>query len=154
MINIIHVGFMELLGVIKMTHEMSKNDVIGLGLIVVLVIAIAAGFFIGYPEYKIWKMDKAGQAQLAEAEWTKKIAIEEAKADLESSKLHAEATIVEARATAEANKIVAGSLDPMYINYLIAKGLTDGSSEVIYIPTEASIPIIDAGRAVNSNSEV
>jgi hypothetical protein len=27
---------------------------------------------------------------------------------------------------------VAGSLDPMYI----AKGLTDGSSEVIYVPVE------------------
>jgi len=132
-----------------MSSEFGKTEAIGLSIIALIVIALAAGFFIGYPEYKIWKMDKAGQAQLAEAEWTKKIAIEESKADLESAKLRAEATIIEATATAKANEIVAGSLDPMYINYLIAKGLTDGSSEVIYIPTEASIPIIDAGRAID-----
>ena len=132
-----------------MSNEFGKTEAIGLSIIALIVIALAAGFFIGYPEYKIWKMDKAGQAQLAEAEWTKKIAIEESKADLESAKLRAEATIIEATATAKANEIVAGSLDPMYINYLIAKGLTDGSSEVIYIPTEASIPIIDAGRAID-----
>lgn len=26
------------------------------------------------------------------------------------------------------------------------KGLTDGSSEVIYVPTEANLPILEAGR--------
>lgn len=118
--------------------------------IVVILLVLAAALFVGWPQYKIYKMELNGKAELAEAEWSKQIAIEEAKADLESAKLRAESTIIEAQATAEANEIVAGSLDPMYINYLIAKGLTDGSSEVIYIPTEASIPIIDAGRVTGN----
>lgn len=129
---------------------MSDNEglagLIGLGLIGIIIVALAAGFFIGYPEYKVWKMDKAGQAQLAEAEWTKRIAIEEAKADLESAKLEKEAMVIRAQGTAEANKIVSGSLDPLYIDYLVANRLVDSNTQVVYIPTEGSLPIIEAGR--------
>ena len=130
----------------KAESEIGLLAIVGIAAVLLIIVAAV---FVGYPQYKIYKMEMNGKASLAEAEWSKQIAIEEARADLESAKLNAEATIIEARATAEANEIVAGSLDPMYINYLIAKGLTDGSSEVIYIPTEASIPIIDSGRIVS-----
>ena len=33
-----------------------------------------------------------------------------------------------------------------YIRWRYIEGLHDGSSEVIYIPTEAGIPIMEAGR--------
>lgn len=130
-----------------MSEDMSFKAFIGTGAIIVILVAIVgAGLLIGYPEYKIWKMDKAGQAQLAEAEWTKKIKTEEARANLESAKLDKEAMIIRAQGTAEANKIVSGSLDPLYINYLIAEGLVDSDTQVVYIPTEGSLPIIEAGR--------
>ena len=33
-----------------------------------------------------------------------------------------------------------------YLRYLWVQGLQDGSSEVIYIPTEAGLPILEATR--------
>ena len=138
---------------IKDERAEGEIGVIAIAAIFVIVVILAAAFFFGYPQYKIYKQEMNGKASLAEAEWSKKIAIEEAKADLESAKLEKEAMIIRAQGTAEANQIVSGSLDPMYINYMIAQGLTDGSSEVIYIPTEAGIPIIDAGRVVSKAIE-
>ena len=135
---------------------MSENNAagfIGLGVIILLIIAILAAVFAGYPMYKVWKMDKDGQAQLAEAEWTKKIKVEEAKANLESSKLDAEAMIIKANGTAEANRIVSESLDPLYIDYLIAERLVDSNTQVVYIPTEGSLPIIEAGRGTPKTTE-
>ena len=138
-------------------ENLSFKQFIGIGAIIIIMIAIVGtGLLVGYPEYKVWKMDKAGQAQLAEAEWTKKIKTEEARANLESAKLDKEAMIIRAQGTAAANKIVSGSLDPLYINYLIAEGLVDSDTQVVYIPTEGSLPIIEAGRMnqpVVSNSE-
>ena len=35
-----------------------------------------------------------------------------------------------------------------YLRYLWIQGLQDGTSEVIYIPTEANLPILEAARAI------
>lgn len=53
-----------------------------------------------------------------QAEWSKQIAIEEARADRDSAVLEAEAMVIRAQGVADSNVIVAGSLDPMYINYM------------------------------------
>jgi hypothetical protein len=49
---------------------------------------------------------------------------------------------------AEANEIIGESLreNEAYLRYLWINGLHDGSSEVIYIPTEANLPILEAVR--------
>ena len=48
----------------------------------------------------------------------------------------------------KANEIIGNSLkdNDAYLRYLWIKGLHDGSSEVIYIPTEANLPILEATR--------
>lgn len=45
----------------------------------------------GWPHYKVWKQGMDGQAALAEAEQSKMIQVQVAKAELESAKLRAEA---------------------------------------------------------------
>ena len=49
---------------------------------------------------------------------------------------------------AEANRIIGDSLkgNDAYLRYLWILGLQDGSSETIYIPTEANLPIMEATR--------
>lgn len=108
---------------------------------VVIVVAM-----IVLPLYGRWAKDLTGQAQLREAEWTKKIAIEEAKAKLESAESLAQAEVARARGVAEANQIIGESLreNEAYLRYLWIQGLQDGSSEVIYIPTEANLPLLEA----------
>ena len=94
----------------------------------------------------------SGKADLANAEWSKQIAIEEAKAELESASLKAAAEVERAKGVAEANAIIGDSLkdNDAYLRYLWINGLHDGSSEVIYIPTEANLPILEAGRKVST----
>lgn len=100
-----------------------------------------------------------GKAVLLEAESSKKAMIEEAKAKNESATLEAEAKIkiaeAEARAeierakgVAEANRIVGESLkgNKEYLEYLKIDGLRNTKGSVIYIPTEATLPITEAKK--------
>lgn len=92
-----------------------------------------------------------GEADLLEAESSKKIAIEAAKAKFESSKMLAQAEVERAKGVAEANKIIGDSLknNEGYLRYLYISNLEKaegGGSQVIYIPTEAGLPILESGK--------
>jgi len=101
------------------------------------------------PKYRIYRLELSGQADLKEAEWTKQIIIEEARAELESADLKRQADIIRAEGVAEANRIIAQSLTKEYIQFKWVEGLHDGSSEVIYVPTEVNLPILEATRGLN-----
>jgi len=98
----------------------------------------------GIPKYKVYARELNGKAQLREAEWNRQIAIQEAQALKESARLKAEAEVLRAEGIAEANKIIAGSITEEYIRYKFVEGLNDGNTEVIYVPTEANLPILEA----------
>jgi len=100
------------------------------------------------PRYNVWSRELAGKAQLREAEWNRKIKVQEAEAAQQSARFLAEAEVERAKGVAEANKIIGESLkeNEAYLRYLWIQGLQDGSSEVIYIPTEANLPILEATR--------
>lgn len=100
------------------------------------------------PQYGVWSKELAGKADLREAEWSRQIEIEEAKAKKEAAIALAQAEVERARGVAEANQIIGESLagNEAYLRYLWIQGLQDGSSEVIYIPTEANLPILEAVR--------
>lgn len=110
-------------------------------------IFIVVGIILGMiyvPKYKVYSRELSGKAQLKEAEWNRQIAIEEAKALKESAELKKEAEIIRAYGIAEANKIISNSITPEYIKYKFIEGLNDGNTEVIYVPTEANLPILEA----------
>ena len=96
------------------------------------------------PNYNVYSRELNGKAQLREAEWNRQIAIQEAQALKESAKLKADAEILRATGIAEANKIISGSITEEYIRYKFVEGLNDGNTEVIYVPTEANLPILEA----------
>lgn len=126
----------------------------GVAIIVVLIITLIVGFIGGIlwlgPVYRVWRMEMNGKASLAEAQWSKKIAIEEALAKKDSAQHLADAEIVRAEGVAKANKIIGESLqnNEAYLRYLWVQGLQDGKSDVIYVPTEANLPILEAGRHI------
>jgi hypothetical protein len=102
----------------------------------------------GCPHYNVWKNELRGKATLREAEWDRRVAVEEAAAKEESATRLARAEVERAKGVAEANEIIGKSLEEneAYLRYLWINGLHDGSSEVIYIPTEANLPILEAIR--------
>lgn len=116
----------------------------------VVVIAVAVGLMFGIPTYRVWSQEMEGRAEFAKAEQNRKIRIEEAKALKESALFEAEAEIERARGAAEAIRIENGALTPTYIQYLwVRQQNFNEGDKLIYIPTEASLPILEAGRNVN-----
>lgn len=115
------------------------------------------GSMAGYASIRGYLQESRGRADLREAEWNRQIAIEEARAANESATLqaearikqetaNAEAEIIRARGVAEANKIIGEGLkgNDEYLRYLWIQS-TKGE-QVIYIPTEAGLPVLEAGK--------
>ena|SRR3990167_1580141 len=113
-----------------------------------IVISVVALMFIYsmfiIPMLKPWWAQQSGKAELAQAEQNRQIAILEAQAKLDSATKLADAEVARAKGIAEANKIIAGSLTPEYLRYMFIQGLSEGNAEVIYVPTEANLPILEA----------
>ena len=111
---------------------------------VVFIIGLIVVGMVVFPMYNVWSKEMKGKATLKEAEWDRQVAIQEANAVKESSSLLAEAEIIRAGGIAEANRIISDSLTTEYIKYKFVEGLNDGNTEVIYVPTEANLPILEA----------
>jgi hypothetical protein len=131
----------------------SKNTetVVGIsivGVIILLIAAVIGGGMWGLPKYKIYKQNLHGQADLREAEWTKKISIETAKAGLASAEFYKKTEIKKAEGIAAANKIIGDSLEknPRYLQYHWIEALGETQNRVIYVPTEGNMPILEAGK--------
>lgn len=104
-------------------------------------------FMFGWPHYKVWKQGMDGQAALAEAEQSKMIQVQVAKAELESAKLRAEAI----KLVGQAAKDYPEYRKQEFIG-AFGEALRDGKiQQIIYVPTEANIPIVEAGNKPVSN---
>jgi regulator of protease activity HflC (stomatin/prohibitin superfamily) len=120
-----------------------KKEVVIPTLAIITIILLLSLMLWGLPKYKVYSRELNGKAQLKEAEWNKRVAIEEAKALKESAELLSQAEVIRAKGIAEANEIIAGSITEEYLKYKFIEGLNDGNTETIYVPTEANIPILE-----------
>ncbi len=120
------------------------STVWGVVALAVIAIAVILGLMFGLPMYNVWQQEMSGRAELAKAEQNRQIRIEEAKANLEAEKLNAQAEIERAKGAAEAIRIENGSLSSTYIQYLWVRQQNNIPNKVIYIPTEANLPILEA----------
>ena len=106
------------------------------------------GFSAAGRVYDVWAQGKAGEAELARAESNRQIKTLEAKASMESSKHLSDAEVIRAEGVAKANKIIGDSLqhNEAYLRYLWIQGLQTNQMQVVYVPTEANLPILEAGK--------
>ena len=123
-----------------------KTNVVGMGFAAIGAIALLLGIFFGvaalYRYYDVWSMEKQGQASLMKASQTRQIQVEQAKAEKEAATLRAEAIAIIGKAAKE------------YPEYRIqeyigafAEALKEGKmQQIIYVPTEANIPVLEAGK--------
>jgi hypothetical protein len=103
--------------------------------VVALLVALVAGYSAIMPQYRLHK-----------AEIEKRILVEQAVAEADAAKEQARAEVERAHGTAEANKIVSNSITEPYLRYLYINNLSDTDNQVIYLPTEAGLPILEADR--------
>ena len=117
-------------------------------LFTILGVAVIFGLMFGMPMYNVWQQEMTGRAEFSRAEQNRRIKVEEAKAEKESAIFRAEAEIIRAEGVAKANEIIGGSLkdNKDYLTYLWIQALYDESNSVIYVPTEANLPILEATR--------
>ena len=119
----------------------------------VLVIGgLLGGLLFGVPAWNVWRAEMSGKAALARSQNERQVLVEEAKARSEAAKYLSEAEIERARGVAQANEIIADGLGGPegYLRYLWINKLGANDQDVIYVPTEAGIPLLEAGRAVRS----
>lgn len=122
--------------------------VLAMILVALIIVAVIALAMWGLPKYSVYKRELYGQAELKQAEWNRQIVIQEAEAKAEAAKAWAMAEIERAKGAAEANKIVADSLGGAegYLRWLYIQMLEQTNNNIIYIPTEAGLPILEAGK--------
>lgn len=125
----------------------SKTEAIVATLLIVLAVGLFFSLFWIWPTYRVWQREMSGKAELAEAEWNRQIKIKEAQSNLEAEKLNAQSEVERAKGAAEAIKIEGGTLTEDYIRYLWVRQQTNlNDKTVIYIPTEAGLPVLEANR--------
>lgn len=66
--------------------------------------------------------------------------------ELIKAKKDAEIEVARAQGVAQSNKIIAASIDSNFLNYLWIQGLQSNDKQVVYVPTESNLPIMEAGR--------
>jgi regulator of protease activity HflC (stomatin/prohibitin superfamily) len=118
----------------------------------ILVVILLCVALYGCPQYNVYSSRLAGEAELAQADAAKQVAVQSAKAKLDAADFLAQADVKRAEGVAKANKILADSLGGAegYLRWKYIEMLEDTANSpgktIIYIPTEATIPILEAGR--------
>lgn len=108
------------------------------GFAIVLIICL----MVGCPQYRVYNARLTGEAVMAEAEGSRKALIAQAEAERDAAKARVEAI----RMVGEAAKEFPEYRQQEFIG-AFADAMREGKiNQIIYVPTEANIPIMEAGR--------
>src|SRR3990167_8885295 len=117
---------------------------------IILGICAVIGWFVwGYPVWNVWSSKKRGEAQLQEALNTQRIQLAEAQARKEAAGLNKDAAIIEAEAISAQIEKIGKQLTQhdLYLKWQWIEMMQKRpNSSVIYVPTEANLPILEATR--------
>jgi predicted aminopeptidase len=113
-----------------------------------VVICLLGGSLAGCPQYNVYASRLEGEAELAKAEFSRQVAVREAQAKKDSASMLADAEVLRAGGVAKANAIIGDSLknNEAYLRYLFVNELGQTKNQVIYVPTEANLPLLEASR--------
>lgn len=134
-----------------MNNKQFYRRVIWTGLVIGV---IALVLLYGIPQYGVYQQRKAGEAALAHAQSAKEVAVADAKAKMEAAALLAAADTIRAHGVARSNAIIGQSLqdNEAYLKWLWIDNIEKNPQAVIYVPTEANIPIMEANRLPRSST--
>jgi hypothetical protein len=117
------------------------------GVIVGLILLIWGWKYVT-PKYNLYRANTEKQAIIKETQARADAARYEAERQVEIARARAEADVIRADGVAEANRLIASSLTPEYVRWYFVDRLDDINGQIIYVPTEAGVPLPEAGRAV------
>lgn len=113
-----------------------------------LILGLIILFAWGCPKYRVYQQTMEGTAELRRAESNRQIKMLEATAAKNSATDLASADTIRAHGIARSNQIIGTSLkgNPEYLHWLWIDNIEKNPQAVIYVPTEANLPILEAGR--------
>lgn len=131
--------------------------ILGGVLAVIVFFGAIVGCMAGYPQYKLYKSNTEKQSVIREQEAISEAAVyaaqkrvteAEANADaaLIAATAEAERRIIEAESIAASQELIAATLTAEYLQWRYYEVLSTTDGQVIYVPTEAGLPITEAGR--------
>lgn len=131
----------------KQLSENAYNAIIWL-IVGASALGVLVGAYFLIAALKLQTSSWSGKAELNRADWNRQIIVREAQAKLDSATLIAKAEIERAKGVAEANKIIGDSLhgNEAYLKYLWIDSLQHTQDKIIYVPTEAGLPLLEANR--------
>jgi regulator of protease activity HflC (stomatin/prohibitin superfamily) len=111
-------------------------------LIIMAALGIVVGLFLLWPQYNVYAQRLSGEAALAHAHAARQVIVQQAQAEKDSAVLRAEAIAIVGKAAHDF---------PEYRNQefigAFAEAMHNGKiNHIIYVPTEANIPILEAGK--------
>jgi len=113
---------------------------IGWGLFAVVL--AGAGVMAGCPQYNVYEQRLHGEAELARANANREILVSQARAEKEAASLRADAIGIVGKAAKEYPEYRQQEFIGAF-----ADALRHGSiGQIIYVPTEGNVPIMQAGK--------
>ena len=117
------------------------RQIVALGVAVILLIT---ALMFGLPVYRVWQQGLRGEASLARAEQERQILVEQARAERDAAILRAEAIAIVGAAARDFPEYRVQEFIGAF-----GEALQNGNVEkLVFVPTEANIPIVEAGRTV------
>ena len=118
--------------------------------IIVIIVLMVLWRLVLEPRWNVWYSYQDGLADLAAAKNEQQIQIAKAQSRLDAASLNKQAAIIEAEAVAAQIQAIGSQLTAhdLYLRWQWIKMMEDNgsSAKVIYVPTEANLPILEATR--------
>lgn len=126
----------------RVREENKMEAIFGISFGTIVLLGLVAVGMWGYPQYNVYNQEMEGKAQLTKADQTRQILVTQAKAEKEAAELRAQAIQIVGKAAKEYPEYRQQEFIGSF-----AEALKEGKmSQIIYVPTEANIPITEAGK--------
>lgn len=113
---------------------------------VFLAIFLIAVSMVVFPIWGVWASKLSGEGALARAESSRRVIVAQARAEMEAAELRAKAIAIVGKAAKDFPEYRTQEFIGSF-----AHALDSGKiSQIIYVPTEANIPITEAGRIIHT----
>lgn len=101
------------------------------------------------PRWRVWAQGKQGEADLQQAHKEQQIQVSRAQGRVDAANLNKQAAIIEAEAVSAQIQSIGSQLTEhdLYLKWQWIKMMEEKpEGSVIYVPTEAGLPILEAGK--------
>jgi len=133
---------------LRFTRKIVKWVSIGLCSVLLAVTGMVFAFKVVGPQLNLYKANTEKKSVIAEQKAQSEAAEFKAKSEVTQAQAKADAEVIRAKGLAESQSIIAETLTEDYIRYLYIQAIEGNSNQIIYVPTEGGLPILEAGRGL------